>query len=90
MSDSKTYSNVTEEIFACVKATSSKAHGTVYDPPTGNKGTATTDTVVGKVKVGFDLNTDSNEITYTLIHKPVLAPEHDIWNGIEDAINGCR
>ena len=90
MSDSKTYSNVTEQIFSCVKAKSSKEHGTVYDPPTENQGTATTDTVVGKVVLSYDLNTDTSEIKYILVDKPILAPEHEIWNGIESAINGCR
>lgn len=90
MSDTKTFDNVTEEIFACVKEKSSKDHGTVYDPPNGNKGTATTKTVVGKVVLGYDLNTDTNEIKYTIVDKPVLAPEHEIWKGIEGAINSCR
>lgn len=90
MSDTKTYNNVTEEIFACVKEKSSKEHGTVYDPATGNKGVSTTKSVVGKVVLGYDLNSDTNEITYTLIDKPVLAPEHEIWKGIEKAINSCR
>ena len=64
--------------------------GTVYDPPTGNQGTATTETIVGKVVLSFDLNTDTNEIKYVLVDKPVLAPEHQIWNGIESTINDCR
>ena len=90
MSDSKTYSGVTEQIFACVKANTAKEHGTVYDPLDGNQGTATTDTVVGEVILTYDLDPATSEIKYTLIKKPVLAPEHEIWNGIEGAINACR
>lgn len=90
MSDSKTYSNVTEQIFDCVKTKSATEHGTVYDPATGDSGTATTHTVVGKVVLKFDLDTASGDLTYTLVDKPILAPEHEIWNGIEGAINSCR
>lgn len=90
MSDSKTYPHVTQDIFNCVKQKSAKEHGTVYDPADADKGTATTNTVVGKVVLGFDLDADTGDITYTIIDKPVLAPEHEIWNGIEQAINSCR
>ena len=53
---SKSYKNITAAIFSCVKTISEKEHGTVYDPPDANQGTATTDTAVGKVIVSFDLN----------------------------------
>ena len=90
MSDTKTYGNVTPGLFACVKAKSSKEHGTTYEPPDSNKGTSTTQSIVGKVVLDYELNPETSELTYTLVEKPVLAPEYAIWNGIEDAINGCR
>lgn len=90
MSDTKVYHNVTQEIFDCVKKKSAEEHGTVYDPPDADKGTSTTDSIVGKVVLEFDLNTETGDLTYTLTKKPVLAPEHEIWNGIEQAINNCR
>ncbi len=87
---SKTYHGVTEEIFKCVKTKSHSEHGTIYDPPTGNKGTATTSIpVLGKIVLGYDLQ-PNRDLTYTIIEKPGLAPEGEIWSGIEKTINGCR
>jgi len=73
-----------------MKKTSAEEQGATYDPPDGLKGTSTTNTIVGKVVIDFDLDSDSGDITYTIIEKPILAPEHEVWKGIETAINRCR
>ena len=86
---SKSYNNITAEIFACVRATSEKEHGTVYSPPDANKGTATTDTAVGKVIVSFDLNPATEVLSYSITSKPFIVPAGTIWNGIGNTINGC-
>jgi hypothetical protein len=90
MADCNTYNNVTAAVFACVKSTSASQHGTVYDPPDGNQGTATTSTPVGNVVVSFNLDTTNNAITYCLVSKPWVVPESDIWNGIASTITACQ
>lgn len=90
MTTHKTFNGVTPEIFECVKASSEKAHGTVYDPASGNKGTATTDTVVGKIVLGFDLDPSSSSITYTITSKPFLVSDSQIFDGISSSINDCH
>ena len=90
MSDCKTFHGVNQTIFDCVKKTSSAEHNTVYDPPTGNQGTATTDTPVGKVVVSFDLNTSTEAIQYCIVSKPWIVSASQIFDGIADSINSCR
>lgn len=90
MSDCKTFHGVSQQIFDCVKKTSSAQHGTKYEPPNGDKGTATTDTVVGKVVVSFDLNSGAESIKYCIVSKPWIVSASQIFDGIADSINACR
>lgn len=89
MGSSKTFNGVDENVFECVKASSAKEHGTVYEPNDGSSGTATTKTIVGTVKLDFSFNPEKKEITYTIKDKPFLAPENEIWSGISNAIHSC-
>jgi hypothetical protein len=86
---SKSYNNITSAIFSCVKTTSEREHGTVYNPPDANQGTATTVTAVGKVVLSFDLNPATDVLSYSITSKPFIVPESTIWNGITGTINGC-
>jgi hypothetical protein len=87
---SKTWNGVTPAMFACVKAGSARDHGTKYQPPDGDKGTATTDvTAVGTIVLGFELD-PGGALTYTIQKKPMLVPESEIWSGIDSAIKGCK
>ncbi len=89
MASSRTFHGVTATVFDCVKKASAKEHGTVYEPSGAPKGTATTNTVVGTVKLGYDFDAEKEQITYTLLEKPFLAPESSIWSGISNSIGGC-
>ena len=90
MSDCKVFNGVTEVVFNCVKKTSAEQHDTVYDPPDGNKGTATTKVpVVGTIVVSFDLDPETNAITYCIVKKPFLVSASQVFDGIGDTINSC-
>jgi hypothetical protein len=90
MSSSKTWYGVTPEIFTCVKTTSEHDHGTKYDPPDADQGTATTSIpAIGEIVLGFNRDS-SGALTYTIQKKPFIVSESQIWNGINDSINGCR
>lgn len=38
----------------------------------------------------YNFDAAASTLSYTLEKKPVLAPESQIWNGVESTINGCR
>lgn len=90
MSECKTFHGLTQELFSCVKTRSSQDHGTVYDAPDGDQGTATTDTIVGKVTVSFDFDPSSSAITYCIVRKPLIVSASQVFEGIGDTINRCR
>ena len=90
MSDCQTFNGVTADIFACVKKESASEHGTVYDPPDANSGTATTSVpIVGKIVVSFDLDPSTNAITYCIVSKPGIVTEGEVFNGISETIAKC-
>jgi hypothetical protein len=89
MATTKSFGNVTQAVWDCVKSTSAKEHGTTYEPPDSNQGTATTQTIVGKIALGFNFDPAQETVTYTIIQKPGIVSEQEIWDGIQDSINGC-
>ena len=89
MASSKTFNNVTAAIWECVKSTSSKQHGTVYAPPGASSGTATTKTIVGTVELSFNFDSTQNSVSYTILKKPGIVSEKQVWGGIQDSIDGC-
>lgn len=91
MTDCRTFNGVTQAIFICVKQTSGREHGTVYDPENGNKGTATTKVpAIGTIVLSFDLVPSSESITYCIISKPWIVSASQIFDGIGETINSCR
>lgn len=90
MSDSRTYTEVTPDIWDRVKSYGRETHGTVYEPVDGPTGTATTKTPIGDVVLTFALDAESSTITYGIKKKPFLVMSSQIWNGIESTIENCR
>lgn len=90
MGSSKTFYNVNAQIWACVKTTSNKEHGTVYNPPDADQGTATTSTPVGEIVLSFSFNPGQALVVYTIEKKPFFVSDSQIWDGIQDSINGCK
>lgn len=90
MATTKIYGGVTAAIWECVKTTSLKDHGTVYAPDGANKGTATTNVpVIGTIELGFDYDSVKDTVSYNIIKKPFLVSANQIWDGIQDTIDGC-
>jgi hypothetical protein len=89
--DCKTWNGVTQAIFDCVKEAGQREHGTVYDPPNGNTGTATTNVSgIGTVVLSFDFDPKTGGLTYCIKSKPWIVPVSSIFDGIGDTINACR
>jgi hypothetical protein len=88
--ESKRFSGVSKSVHDCVKRNGVSEHGTVYNPKDGDKGTGETSTMVGTVKVGFELNPADESVTYVIIEKPFLVSDTQIFDGIAGAISACR
>lgn len=88
--DQRTYGNITEAIFECVKVDSIEAQGTVYEPRDGPVGVATTRSPLWRVVVAYEHDVAAGELTYTLVRKSWIVPRSEVWNGIEEAIEACR
>ncbi|WP_164745186.1 hypothetical protein [Stenotrophomonas indicatrix] len=91
MTDCRTFNEVTEAIFSCVKKKSFEEHGTVYEPANANQGKATTKVpVVGTVVVSFSFDPTAGTIVYCIISKPWIVSASQVFDGIGDTINSCR
>jgi hypothetical protein len=87
---SHSFSNVSQACWDCVQQSSMSQHGTVYDPPPpATQGTSTTVTVVGVVKLSFDFQAAAQTVVYTIISKPWIVTESEIWDGISKSIQAC-
>jgi hypothetical protein len=90
MSKSRTFENVTAEIFACIKETTWSKHGAIYEPANALSGTVkTTVPLVGTVVLGFEFDPDAETIIYSIVKKPFVVAEHYIWDGIQETIDTC-
>lgn len=90
MAETRTFDGVTAEIWEKVKDVGRSRYGTVFDPPQGDCGTATTTTPVGIVVLRFDLDRQATRITYTIKNKPLLLPSGPLWSGLAQTIGQCR
>jgi hypothetical protein len=67
------------------------AAGTKYDPPEGNRGTATNNfPLFGSVGVALDFDPAKQIISYEIKEKPSAVPEALIWARITQAVEDCR
>jgi hypothetical protein len=80
---------VSPEIWEFLKDDSKRKHDTVYDPPEGDSGTATTSTILGNLELTYNFDCEQNKVTFTIENKPVLVPASRIWDGIQEAIDKC-
>lgn len=90
MAETRTFNGVTAEIWERVKDIGRSQYGTVFDPPQGNSGTATTPTPVGTLVLGFEFDRQATQITYTVRTKPRFLPSGPLWSGLAQTITQCR
>ena len=87
MASEKTYNNVTQAIWDCVKTTSAKENGTTY---TGaDQGTATTSTIVGQVVLSNLFTPSARTLWYRIDKKPFVVSDSQIWSGVEQTLQAC-
>lgn len=83
----KSFTGVTAAMWDRMKAQSTTEHGTVYDPPGHEQGTATTKTPVGDVVLRFAFDAAKSTVTYTIDKKPFIVTEGQIWSGVQGSID---
>ena len=98
MAETKTFNNVTAEIFSCSKRKVGEYNKVKYDPPDANQGNLTM-TVEGHIfstpstfDLGFDFNPATGDLVYTLINiiKQGSFPVATAWDRLGEAIDFCR
>ncbi|MFZ1791216.1 MAG: hypothetical protein WAT92_23015 [Saprospiraceae bacterium] len=89
MANSKVFNGVTLEVWDRIKTTSKKEHGTIYTPEGAVHGTVSTDTPVGNLQLGFDYDATKDVVTYTILKRPTIIFEDEIWEGTQVTINRC-
>ena len=90
MSDCQTFHGVTSAIFERVRDIGLRDHGTVYDPPGADSGTATAVTPVGKIAMTFDFDARAETLTYCIASRPWIVPANAVFDGIANTIDACR
>ena len=86
---SKTFEEVTPEIWNCIRDASKRKHDTVYDRPDSDPGTASTVHFGCPLELAYSFDREQNKITFTIESKPIFVPASQIWDGIQDAIDTC-
>jgi hypothetical protein len=89
MAKTKSFDGVTPAVWQCVKTTSLREHGTIYEPDGSPQGTATTRTPVGEVVLRYDYSEEDTTVTYTIEKKPFIVSDDTIWDGIKGTLKGC-
>jgi hypothetical protein len=44
---------------------------------------------LGLTKLSFVIDPAAATVTYTIVHKPLVASNGQVWDGIRDAIKAC-
>lgn len=90
MAKTQNYRDVAPAVWACVRATTQKRHGTRYEPAGEDCGRATTHLFLGDVILDYAFDPKSRTLAYSLVKKPFLVAESQIWSGIQSTIERCR
>lgn len=69
---------------------SRKEHGTTYAPDPVNPNNGTSDThYYGLTRLSYAFDPAASTVTYTILQKPGLASNGQIWDGVRAAIKAC-
>ena len=90
MSDTRTFTGITPDVWERLKAYGRDAHGTVFEPEDAPSGVATTRTPVGKIAIRYDYDEAASCLCYTIERKPFFVMGWQIWSGIEATLDRCR
>jgi hypothetical protein len=86
----RTYPNITPAILTCMAARSRKKYGTVYTPDSTTPTIGISEThYYGLTRLSFVFDAAGATMTYTILHKPTLASNSQVWDGVRDAIKAC-
>jgi hypothetical protein len=84
MASSRTFRGIAPAAWLRVRESSASEYGTVYSDE--HRGTATTVTPVGRIRVDYTYDAQQGVAEYTLIEKPLVLSETLIWDRIAATI----
>jgi hypothetical protein len=90
MSNSRIFSEVTEETLTRLKILGRTQYSVVFDPPDGPRSSAISQTPFGECVVEFEYDMTRAELTLTLVKKPWLVPESLLWSSFLVTLERCR
>ena len=90
MAESRTFEGVSAATWERMQAAGRDNHGTVFEEASDSRGTATTSTPVGTIVLDYAFDPADEQITYTIVKKPMLAASSLIWGGIAATLERCR
>jgi hypothetical protein len=93
MAGERSFKGVDEEAWETLRSRSTRDHGTIYqfEGDDETSGTATTRVpVIGDIVMHFHLDVDAATLTYTIVQKPMVVREDQIWDGIEKSVEDAR
>jgi hypothetical protein len=90
MSNSRTFSEVTEETLSRLKTLGRTQYNVVFGSPDGPRSSAISQTPFGECVVEFEYDMARAELTLTLVKKPWLIPESLLWSSFLATLERCR
>ena len=90
VAESRTFEGVSVATWERMRAGGRDNHGTVFEEASDSRGTATTSTPVGTIVLEYAFDPIAEQITYTIVRKPMLAASSLIWGGIAATLERCR
>ena len=84
------FSGITRPVFDCVRATSLAKYGTQYTPPDADSGSTHTYYRDVTVDTDFQFDESAQTLTYQLLKHTFPSTVAEVWNGIQDTVNGCQ
>ena len=90
MSNSRIFSEVTDETLTRLKTVGRTQYSVVFDPPDGPRSSAISQTPFGECVVEFEYDMTRAQLTLTLVKKPWLVPESLLWSSFLATLERCR
>ena len=87
---SRTFTDVTADVFQCVRETSASRQGTIYVSTDGLNGTATTSSTLWIVVMEYAFSPQTESLRYTMVRKSWVVPAGSVWSGIDEMISECH
>ena len=87
--DTRTFHNVSREVYECTKDVGEARHATIYEPRDADYGTATTSSFFWKLVVYYRFDPATGDLYHEILQRSWIIPLDSVWAGIGDQIEEC-